>query len=280
MNGIVNELIASHASSEFIHRVIPPNEFALDNTRLTGFSSIDSFISSQKQSSDVFQVFLSCAVAFGFDHVANITTLFDKNGTYLVYTTDEYWDWVHHYRTNRLFFNDPGNRLLKNERLPFVLSRCDNLRLWRDKLDSKENDVVNRGMDFGMTQIINIPFAGKGAHKGLVRFMRVNRKPLPQEQISFIFHNFYFQLLQAFEKQVDLLSKELNLSRTGILSLREVEALQLTALGHNPAYVADKLEISQHTVYQHLRNIRTKLGVKNTMHAISRAIQLGELTLS
>ena len=45
------------------------------------------------------------------------------------------------------------------------------------------------------------------------------------------------------------------------LSAREGEILPYIARGHRPAYVADMLCISEHTVRTHLRNIYRKLGV-------------------
>ena len=45
------------------------------------------------------------------------------------------------------------------------------------------------------------------------------------------------------------------------LSAREGEILPYIARGHRPAYVADVLCISEHTVRTHLRNIYRKLGV-------------------
>lgn len=63
------------------------------------------------------------------------------------------------------------------------------------------------------------------------------------------------------------------------ISNREQEVLRLTAAGLNPAYVADKLNISAATVSQHLKNIRVKLNVRNTTHAVAYAITNGIIKL-
>lgn len=63
------------------------------------------------------------------------------------------------------------------------------------------------------------------------------------------------------------------------ISKREQEVLSLTAVGLNPAYIADKLNISTATVSQHLRNIRVKLNVRNTTHAVAHAITNGIIRL-
>ena len=47
------------------------------------------------------------------------------------------------------------------------------------------------------------------------------------------------------------------------LSAREREILPYIARGHRPAYVADLLCISEHTVRTHLRNMYRKLGINS-----------------
>lgn len=63
------------------------------------------------------------------------------------------------------------------------------------------------------------------------------------------------------------------------ISQREQEVLSLTAIGLNPAYIADRLHISAATVSQHLKNIRVKLNVRNTTHAVAYAITNGIITI-
>ncbi len=61
------------------------------------------------------------------------------------------------------------------------------------------------------------------------------------------------------------------------LSKREIEILQLSALGLNSTEVANRLNISKHTVYQHRKSIFTKMSVKNIVNAIFNARQAGLL---
>ena len=53
------------------------------------------------------------------------------------------------------------------------------------------------------------------------------------------------------------------LARRYNLTPKETEILELLAKGRNGAYIRDKLAISEHTVKFHLRNIYSKLAVKN-----------------
>jgi DNA-binding NarL/FixJ family response regulator len=56
------------------------------------------------------------------------------------------------------------------------------------------------------------------------------------------------------------------------LSQREMDVLQLLINGHSSKIIADKLDISFHTVRSHLKNIYTKLHVNCGKEAISKAL--------
>jgi DNA-binding NarL/FixJ family response regulator len=56
------------------------------------------------------------------------------------------------------------------------------------------------------------------------------------------------------------------------LSQREMDVLQLLINGHSAKIIADKLDISFHTVRSHLKNIYTKLHVNCGKEAISKAL--------
>ena len=59
------------------------------------------------------------------------------------------------------------------------------------------------------------------------------------------------------------------------LSLRELEVLQLIALGSSNLEIADRLFISLHTVKTHARRIHSKLGVERRTQAVAKAKTLG-----
>lgn len=56
------------------------------------------------------------------------------------------------------------------------------------------------------------------------------------------------------------------------LSEREMQVLQLLINGHSSKIIADKLDISFHTVRSHLKNIYTKLHVNCGKQAIAKAL--------
>ena len=64
---------------------------------------------------------------------------------------------------------------------------------------------------------------------------------------------------------------------TSSLSSRELQVLNLLSTGAPIKRVAQQLDISAHTVNQHVRQIYLKLAVHNRIMALNRARQLGLL---
>lgn len=60
-----------------------------------------------------------------------------------------------------------------------------------------------------------------------------------------------------------------------LLSARELECLEWISCGKTSQEVGQILGITQHTVYFHLKNTASKLGVYGSRHAVSRAIMMG-----
>jgi DNA-binding CsgD family transcriptional regulator len=59
------------------------------------------------------------------------------------------------------------------------------------------------------------------------------------------------------------------------LSLREVDAMTLLAIGYSRAQVANNLSISENTLRVYIESARHKLGALNTTHAVARALSRG-----
>ena len=66
---------------------------------------------------------------------------------------------------------------------------------------------------------------------------------------------------------------------TSTLSQRELEVLRLMALGWDTPRIAARLAISRHTVRNHIRNLRNKLGASTKLDAVLRGISLGILSV-
>jgi DNA-binding CsgD family transcriptional regulator len=58
---------------------------------------------------------------------------------------------------------------------------------------------------------------------------------------------------------------------------RELEVLRLVARGRSTHEIADDLGISPHTVRNHVRHVRRKLGARTKLEAVLTAMRLGIL---
>ena len=63
------------------------------------------------------------------------------------------------------------------------------------------------------------------------------------------------------------------------LSRRELEVLQLVAEGCETSHMAEWLGISRHTVRNHIRNLRHKLGASSKLEAVVKGLRLGIVTV-
>lgn len=61
------------------------------------------------------------------------------------------------------------------------------------------------------------------------------------------------------------------------LTPRELEVLQLVALGLGDAEIAERLTLSPHTVHRHVANVRTKLRLPSRAAAVAYAARAGLL---
>ena len=66
---------------------------------------------------------------------------------------------------------------------------------------------------------------------------------------------------------------------SGVLTSRERDVVRWSAAGKTTQDTGDLLGISPHTVGEHWKNIRRKLGTLNVAHTVAVAISRGELDL-
>ncbi len=64
-----------------------------------------------------------------------------------------------------------------------------------------------------------------------------------------------------------------------ILTKREKEVFELLVLNKSTKEIADKLNISEKTVRNHISNSMQKLGVKGRAQAVVELLKIGELTI-
>lgn len=66
---------------------------------------------------------------------------------------------------------------------------------------------------------------------------------------------------------------------SNILTKREKEVFSLLVTNHSTREIANKLNISEKTVRNHISNVMQKLDVKGRAAAVVELLKLGEITL-
>ncbi len=66
--------------------------------------------------------------------------------------------------------------------------------------------------------------------------------------------------------------------KKGILTKREKEVFDLLILNNSTSEIAEKLNISEKTVRNHISNAMQKLGVKGRAGAVVELLKLGEIS--
>lgn len=78
----------------------------------------------------------------------------------------------------------------------------------------------------------------------------------------------------------EILMESRNLNTPASLSSREMEILELVAIGLTNHDIAAKLEISKRTVDNHISNILTKTSTDNRVELVRWALQWGKVCLN
>nr|MDT0657087.1 response regulator transcription factor [Micromonospora sp. DSM 115978] len=80
---------------------------------------------------------------------------------------------------------------------------------------------------------------------------------------------------QAGDRPEPDVAERLNRARLDQLTEREFEVLQLVARGFGNAEISRSLQLSESTVKSHIRNILIKLGLRNRVHTVIYAYEVG-----
>ena len=125
---------------------------------------------------------------------------------------------------------------------------------------------------FGVKQIMIIPLqTRKTISVAIVNF------PKADFQIHAV--KFLPELYQIVLAIFDQFPYLLSWPDQGKLTSREVEILQLSAVGLTEVNIANNLGISSNTVRNHIENTKNKLGAKNKLHAVIIATQNNEINV-
>lgn len=126
---------------------------------------------------------------------------------------------------------------------------------------STDDDQIARAMKIGAKAYLSKDIAPDEMVKEL--------RKINQGEMSYPL-NF---LLQQAKNNVSREKKENN--QPGDLTTREIEVLQWVTDGKTDKVIAEKLSISEHTIKNHMKSIRKKLGASNRLQASHKAIDMG-----
>lgn len=213
---------------------------------------------------------------YGLDFFSIIEYVVRPNLPPLLYRMLQHVDgFVAHYEKHALIFDDPCIKIGTRSIHPYVISED----LHGYAFTPGELGVIHTALDFGLQQVFNAPFHDHVGGWGLVRFFhRENGRTCIKERRNlFVVHAELFLLSSYVHASLTHLLRSGEPSE--VLSEREKQVLQWIAAGASAARVGDFLMISENTVTNHLKNIRIKLGAKNTPHAVAKALTERVITI-
>lgn len=179
--------------------------------------------------------------------------------------------WVEHYRKNDYLEVDKTTHLLRTSpgiyNWETIRERCD--------LSPLQKRIMNDATDANMHHGNSISYHGPQSVRGvmLASTSEVSESPSQCQLDTLLAVSNHFS--NCF---VSIVLPETN-SYLVTLSIKELEVLKWLATGMTRYEIADKMNVSAHTVDYHSRNIMRKLDVKNMTAALGMSIKQGLLEL-
>lgn len=176
-------------------------------------------------------------------------------------------EWSERYFSSGYLYRDPTIRLVRRYVPSFMWREIDTFGM----TTSPEKVVMHEATEFKLRQGITISLSTVNRHSIGFSLAGERLEVDDNERLT-------LELVSAYAvgSAIALVGDE------GIrairLSPRQLEVLRWAAEGLKNDQIADRLAISTHTADMHLRAVREKLGVTNTVHAVAEAFRLGILS--
>lgn len=251
-------------------------EKSTGSIRTYGYTAND-FIENLLKAQSFADIHRQCALIcehYGFDFFALGAHIRRPNQSPLFFRMVDYVNtFVVHYEQHKYILEDPGVRIATQRTTPYTITNDINSFGESFRIADNEWGVLRDAVDFGIREVFYAPFHASVGGYGLARFLyheggraeiKERKKPFHIQAELFLISSFIHESVM----RLLVVEGEENL----ILTEREKQVLQLVAAGHNPSRIGDTLLIAENTVSNHLKNIRLKLGVKNTTHAVAKAL--------
>lgn len=244
----------------------------LSDRQSHGIYKLEDIVLNILNSKSVQDIHSQCVLIceqYGFDFFTIAERVYRSNQPPLLFRMIDHVDnFAIHYEKQSLFFDDPGVRLTAQRVAPFIMAGD----VSEYNLTSRELRVIHAALDFGLREVFYAPFSGNAGEYGLVRFIHNagGRASIKERQNDLHIQAELFLLASYLHSALIQILKAGGSSQ--VLSEREKEILRWTAVGKSTARIGDLLLISENTVCNHLKNIRVKMGVRTTTHAVAKAL--------
>lgn len=234
--------------------------------------TIDDFVIESNRTDSVdelLRLFKGALAELGFDHV--LVTLMNRHEALLEEAQFALFhsypeQWANHYLESGYGSIDPVRILMENQQLPFSWRQV----LMEKLLTEEQGRIFMEARAGGLHNGIGVPLRGPGgAVAGLAAACSAEyeeRPPYALERAYLLANQFYVSFWRLKQKRASVGPD---------LTNKEVEVLQWSAIGLTRACIADRMNVSSHTVDFHCRNILRKYDVPNVTAAVARALSQG-----
>lgn len=131
-----------------------------------------------------------------------------------------------------------------------------------------QNPGIAQKLRFRSEFSLPIPHVYAFEANGVIPYVSVAREAPLTAKEKVLIEFFAPRLYRLFQEHVRSVT-------VSSITPREREVLQLSAAGLSTQEIADALELSDHTIVAHVRNVCAKLGTSKRLHAVALAFRYG-----
>ncbi|MEM9715175.1 MAG: LuxR family transcriptional regulator [Pseudomonadota bacterium] len=217
---------------------------------------------------DLFNVVKDLRGVFDVEHAVYHSV----SGTGETYALATYGtEWSKHYEEDQLYHVDPVVRAAFTRFGSYNWAELD----WSgDQLAQFKNESIEGGVG---NQGLSLPVRGPNGNFALVSTSDRSADEVWAKKLERIEPHLVMLGHYLHETTMDLTDRKNNVSAS--LSPRERDVLLFLSQGHNRANVADRLNISEHTLRVYVDAARRKLNAQNTTHAVASALRHGLIAI-
>jgi DNA-binding CsgD family transcriptional regulator len=228
------------------------------------FATLDAAFADINSPQQAFAVTCKLANQLGFEHVIHAPVMNHPDTTKNWAATTYPSSWQEIYQAKGYLSRNPVRQRTKISSVPFLLSSLEK------ELPKRDRELFVDCRACGMRDGYVVPVHGAWGQAVAIGFACQSLDAIANpgrtalQLLAYKLHHLFDQMHPQAEVRI---------------TRRERQVLQLLAQGRQNPEIADKLNVSDHSVEWHLRNIYRKLSVNNRTAAVVKAIQSSLLEL-